>query len=41
MKWQNPEINDIVVNDGDEIVIGFKVNGDAKGWGTIDDVELY
>ena len=41
VKWQNPVINDIVVNDGDELVIGFKVKGDAKGWGTIDDVELY
>lgn len=41
VKWQNPVINDIVINDGDEVVIGFMVKGDAKGWGTIDDVEMY
>lgn len=39
--WETPQINDIPVNEGDVVTVGFHVAGDAKGWGTIDECELF
>jgi len=40
INWQNPEIRQISVKDGDSAVIGVNVNCAAKGWGTVDDFEF-
>jgi len=40
VNWQNPEIRDIIVQDGDTAVIGINVSCAAKGWGTVDDIEF-
>ncbi len=40
-KWQVMQITDIPVEAGDSAVIGIHVSAQAKGWGTIDDVEFY
>lgn len=39
--WQNPEIKDIDVSEGDYLEVGMEVNAAAAGWGTIDDFYLY
>ena len=39
--WQNPEIKDIDVSEGDYLEVGMEVNAVAGGWGTIDDFYLY
>ena len=41
VEWKNPMLQGIEVNDGDQVVVGVHVTGDAKAWGTIDDVEFY
>ena len=42
ISWQNPEIKNIVVENGDYVVVGMKVASTKKGaWGTIDDVYMY
>lgn len=38
-KWQTPRIDGLNVTDG-KITVGVAVKCDAKGWGTIDDVQL-
>ncbi len=40
-KWQNPSVNDIEVPDEATVEIGISVKCKAKGWGTIDSVELF
>lgn len=41
LKWSNPEIADIVVEDGDELEVGVIIKAKAGAWGTIDDFYLY
>ena len=41
VKWKNPAIKDIPVADGDEVTVGMYVKCKAKGWGTMDDFELF
>ena len=40
-KWQNPSVTDIEVPDGASVEIGLSVKCKAKGWGTIDSIELF
>ncbi|MBR3308274.1 MAG: glycosyl hydrolase 53 family protein [Lachnospiraceae bacterium] len=40
-QWQRLEIKDIQVPDGGNVTVGVRVKGAAKGWGTLDDIELY
>ena len=40
-KWQNPSVTDIDVPDGATVEIGVSVKCKAKGWGTIDSIELF
>ena len=40
-KWQNPSVTDIEVPNGATVKIGVCVKCKAKGWGTIDSVELF
>lgn len=40
-KWQNPMVTDIEVPDGATVEIGISVKCKAKGWGTIDSIELF
>lgn len=40
-KWQNPSVNDIEVKEGETVEVGVFVKCKAKGWGTIDSIELY
>ena len=39
--WKKITLPDLSMKAGDEIIVGISVQGAAKGWGTIDDVELY
>lgn len=39
-QWQNPEISDIVVSDG-QITFGVRMKCNANSWGTLDDFKLY
>ena len=39
--WKNPVLSGIEVKDGDTVTVGVHVTCDAKGWGTMDDFELY
>ena len=40
-KWQNPSVTDIEVPEGSTVKIGVSVKCKAKGWGTIDSIELF
>lgn len=40
-KWKSPQIKDIVINEGDTVSIGVAFKCAAKGWGTLDDIELF
>lgn len=39
--WNNPEITEIVIEDGDSVTIGAHVAASAGAWGTLDDFVLY
>ena len=39
--WKKMTVGGIIVKAGDEVTVGVSVQGAAKGWGTIDDVELF
>ncbi|MBR5421705.1 MAG: glycosyl hydrolase 53 family protein [Lachnospiraceae bacterium] len=39
--WKQLSLEGIPLKAGDEVTIGISVQGAAKGWGTIDDVELF
>ena len=39
--WKKITLPDLSLKAGDEVIVGISVQGAAKGWGTIDDVELY
>ena len=39
--WKTPMIKDIVIEEGQTVTVGMYVKCDAKGWGTMDDFELY
>lgn len=41
LKWSNPEIVDIVAEEGDELEVGVIIKAKAGAWGTIDDLYLY
>lgn len=41
INWKVPMIKDIVIEDGQSVTVGMYVKCAAKGWGTIDDFELY
>lgn len=41
VEWKSPQISDIPVSDGDIVTVGLHVEGDAKGWGTTDEWELF
>ena len=41
VNWKKPVITDIPIAEGDEIHVGVYVRCAAKGWGTMDDFELY
>jgi arabinogalactan endo-1,4-beta-galactosidase len=41
VNWKKPAISDIPVDGSSDVVIGMYVKCAAKGWGTIDDFELY
>ncbi|MBR3102864.1 MAG: glycosyl hydrolase 53 family protein, partial [Lachnospiraceae bacterium] len=39
--WKKITLPELSLKAGDEVIVGISVQGAAKGWGTIDDVELY
>jgi arabinogalactan endo-1,4-beta-galactosidase len=39
--WKSPVISDIAVDGASDVTIGVSIKCAAKGWGTIDDFELY
>ena len=39
--WKKITLPDLSLKAGDEVIVGISVQGAAKGWGTIDDVELF
>ena len=41
MNWKNPEIEGIVISEGDYLVVGMEIAVKDGGWGTIDDFYLY
>lgn len=41
VNWQIPTISDIELGDKGEITVGMSVKCAAKGWGTMDDFELF
>lgn len=41
VNWQSPKITDIPVEGESEVTVGMSVKCAAKGWGTMDDFELY
>lgn len=41
LKWSNPEIKDIVVEEGDKLKVGVRIKAKGGTWGTIDDCYLY
>ena len=38
--WSNPTIKDVVINENDEVIAGFRVNASPKCWGAWDDFSL-
>ncbi|MCR5251607.1 MAG: glycosyl hydrolase 53 family protein [Lachnospiraceae bacterium] len=39
--WKKLSLDGIALKAGDEVTVGISVQGAAKGWGTIDDVEFF
>lgn len=41
VNWQKAKVSGLTFKAGQEVTVGMHVKAAAKGWGTIDDIELY